>query len=61
MDTIKAAEPRLLGMLENAEAVRDLVFEMFGRDTGNASAKAGAKAWQGVTEAMRQASTLPAA
>lgn len=54
MDTIKAAEPRLLGMLENSEAVRDLVFEMFGRNTGNVAAKTGAKAWQSVTEAMRQ-------
>lgn len=54
MDTIRAAEPRLLGLLENPAAVRDLVFEMFGRDTGNAMAKAGATAWAQVTDAMRQ-------
>ena len=47
MDTIKAARPRLLGMLENAEAVRDLAFEMFGRDTGNAAAKAGQRPGRG--------------
>lgn len=54
MDTIRAAEPKFLGMLENPSAVRDLVFEMYGRDTGNATAKAGATAWRNVTEAMRQ-------
>lgn len=53
-DTMRAADPRLLGLLENPKAVRDLVFEMFGRDTGNPMAKAGAEAWRGVTEAMRQ-------
>lgn len=53
-DTIRAADPRLLGMLENPAAVRDLVFEMFGRDTGNAMAKAGAAAWREVSDAMRQ-------
>ncbi|BAO29384.1 hypothetical protein [Sulfuritalea hydrogenivorans] len=53
-DTIRAAQPRLLGMLENPAAVRDLVFEMFGHDTGNPIAQAGAKAWREVSEAMRQ-------
>lgn len=52
--TIRAAEPRFFGMLENPSAVRDLVFEMYGRDTGNATAKAGAVAWKQTTDAMRQ-------
>lgn len=54
MDTIRAAEPRFFGMLENPAAVRDLVFEMFGRDTGNPAAKAGAEAWSNVSEGLRQ-------
>lgn len=53
MDLVNAAEPRFLGMLENPAAVRDLVFEMFDKDTGNAVAKAGAQAWEKITTEIR--------
>lgn len=53
-DTIRAADLRFFGMLENASAVRDLVFEIYGKETGNATAKAGAEAWGKVSETMRQ-------
>lgn len=53
MDTLEASAPRLLGAIENPKAMRDLVFEIWGRDTGSAAAKAGAKAWRETVEAMR--------
>lgn len=54
MDTWQATNPRMLGLLEDVRGVRDLVFEMFGRDSGNESAKKGAQTWLKVTNAMRE-------
>ena len=54
MDSINAAEPRFFGMIENPQAVRDFIFEVFGKDSGNQVAKKGVKAWLETVEAMRQ-------
>jgi hypothetical protein len=53
MDTIEAAEPRFLGLLENREAVGDFVREVFGQKTGNEIAAKGARAWLDTIEQMR--------
>lgn len=53
MDAIEAAEPRFLGLMENAAAVRDFVHEVFGQKTGNEIAARGAKAWLDTIEQMR--------
>ena len=54
IQTLEATEPRFFGLLEDARGVRDLVAEIFGKDTGNPVAKAGAKAWLETVESMRQ-------
>lgn len=41
------------GLFENQQGVRDLVHELFGEESGNATAKAGAKAWMQVTDELR--------
>ena len=54
LDAIEAAEPRFLGLLENAAAVRDYAREVLAPgSTGNNVAAAGAKAWLDTIEAMR--------
>ncbi len=53
LDTINAAEPRFFGMMENPAAVRDFVYEVFGKKTENEIAAKGAKAWLDHTEKMR--------
>jgi hypothetical protein len=42
------------GLFENAQGVSDLVHEIYGENTGNAAAKAGAAIWRQVTEELRQ-------
>lgn len=54
LDTLTATNPRFFGMIEDAKGLRELVREMFGEDTGNATAKAGAKAWHETTETLRR-------
>jgi hypothetical protein len=54
VDTMKAASPRFLGLIENPEAVRDFVREVYGEDTGNPIARDGAKAYLEQMEAIRQ-------
>ena len=41
------------GLFENQKGVRDLVHELFGEESGNAAAKAGAKVWMQVTDELR--------
>lgn len=41
------------GLFENPKGVSDLVHELFGQDTGNADAKAAAKAWHQVVDELR--------
>jgi hypothetical protein len=53
LDTLTATNPRFFGLVEDAAGIRDLVREMFGEDTGNATAKKGAKAWAETAEDMR--------
>src|SRR6185295_8243478 len=54
VDAMKAAAPRFLGLVENREATRDFVREVYGEDTGNAEAKQGAKVYLETMEAIRQ-------
>lgn len=54
LDTIDAAEPRFLGLVENGAAVRDFVREVLAPgSTGNQIAAKGAKAWLDTIEQMR--------
>jgi len=53
LDTLTATNPKWWGLVENADGVRDLIKEIRGEPSGNAQAKAGAKAWREVTEAAR--------
>lgn len=41
------------GVFENQEGVNALIKELHGEDSGNAAARAGAKAWKQVTDALR--------
>ena len=52
--TLEATHPKFFGLFENQAGVRDLVRELHGEDTGNADAKAGAKAFHEVAEGLRQ-------
>lgn len=52
-ETIEAAESRFLGLFENPQSTHDLVFEMYGKDTGNQAAKKGAKALTNALDQMR--------
>ncbi|HGU6745636.1 TPA: hypothetical protein ACNAFN_002980 [Klebsiella quasipneumoniae] len=53
-EAFEAVDPRFFHLFEDEASVRDLVYEMRGQDTGNVRAKKGAKAWDGVTELLRQ-------
>lgn len=52
--TLEASHPRFFGLFENQEGVAKLVRELFGEDTGDADAKAGAKQFHEVAESLRQ-------
>lgn len=54
VDTMKAAAPRFLGLIENRSAVRDFVREIYGEDTENPTAKEGAEAYLETMENIRQ-------
>lgn len=53
VDTINAAEPRFMALLENAKATHDFVREVYGEKTGNQIAQKGAKAYLEVIEHIR--------
>lgn len=48
--TIEATNPKFFGLFESKAGVRDLVRELFGEDTGNADAKAGAEQFHAVAQ-----------
>ena len=54
MDAINAAEPKFFGLLDDANAIRDFVYEVHGNKTGNDVAGRGAKAWAQQIENLRQ-------
>ena len=54
MDAIDAADPKFFGMIENPQAVKDFIHEVFGQDSKNPVAKKGAQAWLKTIEGMRQ-------
>jgi hypothetical protein len=53
IDAFKAAEPKLLGLIQSKKGIADLIREIHGQDTGNAVAKSGAAAWKKVADEMR--------
>lgn len=53
IDLIEKIAPRFLGLAENPKMIRDLLNEIAGHDTGNADAKAAAKAWIDTADEMR--------
>jgi hypothetical protein len=53
IDTWGASHPKFFGLFENRAGTRDLIREMWGENTGNAAAKAGAKAWLQTMDALR--------
>lgn len=54
IETFDAADTRIFGLFSDPNASRELMLEIFGVNTGNATAKKGAKAWLDTAEAMRQ-------
>lgn len=54
IDTWTASHPKFFSLFENRQGTTDLVRELFGEDTGNGAAKAGAAAWKQVMEDLRQ-------
>lgn len=52
--TLTASNPKWFGLFENREGVEALVKEIFGEDSGNPAAKAGAKEWAQVTAGLRE-------
>ncbi|ECB3807376.1 hypothetical protein EW367_22425 [Salmonella enterica subsp. enterica serovar Fufu] len=52
-DLFDASDPKIFGLFEDKQGVRDIVFEIFGQDTGNTAAKKAAKAWADTAEGLR--------
>lgn len=50
--TLEAAHPRMFGLIANREGSQMVVRELYGVDTGNATAKAAAKEWTETVDAM---------
>ena len=53
VDTWASSHPKFFGLFENVQGTRDLIKEMWGEDSGNAAAKAGAKVWKNTTDELR--------
>jgi hypothetical protein len=53
IDTWSSAHGKFFGLFENREGTRDLIHEMWGEDSGNPAAKAGAKAWKKAMDELR--------
>lgn len=54
LQTMEATEPRLVGLWEDAEGVRNLVRELHGEKTGDTRAAVGAAKFKEIAEALRQ-------
>lgn len=54
IDTFEAVDPRIWGLFENQEGVRELTKAIFGEQVGNQKVVAGAKAWLDVAEQLRR-------
>src|SRR3546814_1420459 len=54
LETLEATDAKFFGLIENPEGVRALVRELHGQDSGNATAKAGAKVYHEVAESLRK-------
>lgn len=53
IDTWSASHPKFFGLFEDRAGTRDLVREMWGEDTKNPAAKAGANAWGKAMDELR--------
>src|SRR3546814_450424 len=54
IEAVEATDAKFFGLIENPEGVRALVRELHGQDSGNATAKAGAKVYHEVAESLRK-------
>lgn len=54
IDTLTASNPKWFGLFENKDGITALVREIFGEDSGNADARAGAEAWRNVSAGLRE-------
>src|SRR3546814_4038563 len=54
IEALEATDAKFFGLIENPEGVRALVRELHGQDSGNATAKAGAKVYHEVAESLRK-------
>jgi len=54
VDTVMAANPDFLRLFDTSEGTKALHLELYGMDSGNAAAKAGAKAFTDTAEQLRQ-------
>src|SRR3546814_12732547 len=54
IEALEATYAKFFGLIENPEGVRALVRELHGQDSGNATAKAGAKVYHEVDESLRK-------
>ncbi|HEY9540500.1 MAG TPA: hypothetical protein VIR05_02555, partial [Luteimonas sp.] len=52
IEALEATDAKFFGLIENPEGVRALVRELHGQDSGNATAKAGAKVYHEVAESL---------
>lgn len=53
IDLWMASNPKAFGLIENTQGIHDIIREMWGEDSGNPLAKAGAKAWLTVMDDLR--------
>lgn len=53
-DTFDSTKPKGLGLVNDKQGIKDLVYEMYGVDTGNKAAQKGAQAWLKATELLRK-------
>lgn len=54
IDTFEAVDPRIWGLFENQEGVRELTKAIFGEQVSDPRVAAGAKAWHDVAEQLRE-------
>jgi hypothetical protein len=53
LTTFESVSPKFFGLFENRAGVRDLVKELWGENSGNADARAGAEAWRKAMDELR--------
>ena len=54
LGTLEASNPKWFGLFENSDGVQAIVREIFGEQSGNTDARAGAEQWKTISESLRQ-------